>query len=41
MGVPTRYMKEFASNIEAMVIALNRQAPKTNAIAMTIGPDAS
>lgn len=33
-GIPAHYMKEFTSNIAAMVIALNRQAPKNNAVAM-------
>jgi len=33
-GVPQKYMKEFTSNIAAMAIALNRQAPKNNAVAM-------
>jgi murein DD-endopeptidase MepM/ murein hydrolase activator NlpD len=37
MGVPDGYKKEFSSSIEAMVIAFNRQAPKTNAVAMHKG----
>lgn len=31
-GVPTKYMTEFSRSIEAMVIALNRQAPDRNQI---------
>jgi len=33
IGIPSRYMKEFMSNIEALVIALNRQSHKNNAVA--------
>jgi len=36
-GIPQGYMKEFMSNIAPMVIALNRQAPKNNAVAMLGG----
>lgn len=32
VGVPNKYMKEFSRSIEAMVIALNRQAPDRNQI---------